>query len=170
VTAPLHLTLQAGPARAGEPVPVTVRLANAGGVPVPAVGVLDGSETGLRYPYWLPVVRRGADVVARPGPPEDPMVRPLRAVDVVTLQPGDSLDPTSSAGGGYLPLSTFATFRAATPGRHTFELTLDTRAPSPERWLGRFGQGSERDAVLALVARVPAVLLTASVDVDVGGG
>ncbi|NHC14325.1 hypothetical protein [Motilibacter deserti] len=171
--APLRLRLQVppGPAHRGEPVPVRVEVENTGASPVPCVGVLDGSESGLRYPRWAPVVRRGSETVARPGPVEDPLVGPLRRADVVTLSPGGTFDPTSAEGGrAYLPLSTFAAFRPAAPGRYTFELALDTREPEPERWLGRFGQGTdaERAGLLMAVRRIPAVLLVATVDVDVG--
>lgn len=167
MSAELRLSLLATPARVGEPVGVTVQVRNAGTAAVPMVGVLDGSETGQRYPYWLPLVRRDGRTVAGPGAPEDPMVRPLRVVDVVTLAPGAGFDPTVSDRGGYLPLSTFGAFRPTTPGAYRFELTLDTRAPDPASWLGRYGQDAERDAVLALVASIPAVLLTAEVDVQV---
>jgi hypothetical protein len=105
--------------------------------------------------------------VIRPGPPEDPLVGPLRRSDVILLNPGDSFDPTSADAHAYLPLSTFANFRPASPGRYTFELTLDTRAPDPGRWLGRFGQDAEREAVLAVVRTIPSVLLTVAVHIEV---
>jgi hypothetical protein len=130
------------------------------------VGVVDGSETAQRFPHYLPVVR-AEDVLVRPGAPEDPLVGPLRRRDVILLLPGGSFDPTSADGHAYLPLSTFATFRPAAPGRYTFELTLDTRAPEPARWLGRFGQDAEREAVLTAVRAIPPVLLTVTADVEV---
>jgi hypothetical protein len=168
VTGPLQLTLRVprGPARVGEPVPVGVWVTNVGERPVHVVGVVDGSETGQRFPYYLPAIRTG-DAVVRPGLPEDPLVGPLRRSDVILLNPGDSFDPTSVDGRAYLPLSTFANFRPVSPGRYTFELTLDTRAPEPARWLGRFGQDAERVAVLAAVRTIPSVLLTVAVDVEV---
>ena len=168
VTGSLQLTLQLprGPARVGEPVPVGVRVTNVGERPVQMVGVVDGSETGQRFPYYLPAIRAG-DTVVRPGLPEDPLVGPLRRSDVILLPPGDSFDPTSADGHAYLPLSTFANFQPLSPGRYTFELTLDTRAPDPARWLGRFGQDAEREAVLAAVRTIPPVLLTAAVQVEV---
>jgi hypothetical protein len=167
VTGPLQLTLQVpqGPARLGEPVPIGVRVTNVGERPVHMIGVVDGSETGQRFPYYLPVIR--GDAVVRPGPPEDPLVGPLRRSDVILLNPGDSFDPTSADAHAYLPLSTFANFRPASTGRYTFELTLDTRAPDPGRWLGRFGQEAEREAVLAVVRTIPSVLLTVAVHIEV---
>jgi hypothetical protein len=168
VTGPLQLTLQVprGPARVGEPVPLGVRVTNIAASRLHMVGVVDGSETGQRFPYYLPTIRTG-DAVVRPGPPEDPLVGPLRRSDVIQLDPGDSFDPTSAGGHAYLPLSTFANFRPPSPGRYTFELTLDTRAPEPARWLGRFGQDAEREAVLAAVRTIPSVLLAVAVHVEV---
>lgn len=163
----LALRLTAGPARVGEPVPLGVAVTNTGDRTVLAAGVVGGSETGMRYPRWLPLVRAGDTVVARPGPDEDPMVSPLRECDLVRLGPGAAFDPT---GPGFLPLSTFATFRPATPGDYTFELTLDTRAPDPAGWLGSFGQDAERAAVLVAVRSVPAVLLIATVVVSASRG
>jgi hypothetical protein len=163
----LDLRLTAGRARVGEPVPITVTVTNTGDRPVRVPGVVGGSETGLRYPHYLPLVRAGDTVVARPGPDEDPMVGPLRERDLVLLEPGAAFDPT---GPGFQPLATFATFRPQTSGDHTFELTLDTSAPGPEGWLGTFGQDTERDAVVAALRSVPAVGLTATVVVSVPGG
>lgn len=160
----LALTMTAGPARVGEPVPVTVTVTNTGDGPVRVAGVVGGSETGLRYPHYLPLIRAGDAVVARPGPDEDPMVGPLRGRDLVLLEPGASFDPT---GPGFLPLATFATFRPQAPGDLTFELTLDTGAPEPSGWLGSFGQDAERDDVLATLRQVPAVRQTATVVVSV---
>jgi len=168
VTGPLQLTLQVpqGPARLGEPVPVGVRVTNVGEQPVHMVGVIDGSETGQRFPYYLPTIRaRG--ILVRPGAPEDPLVGPLRRSDIILLDPADSFDPTLADGHAYLPLSTFATFRPASSGRYTFELILDTRAPEPARWLGRFGQDAEREAVLAAVHAIPPVRLTATALIEV---
>jgi hypothetical protein len=165
VTLALHLA--AGPARVGEPVAITVMVTNTGDRPVRVAGVVGGSETGLRYPHYLPLVRAGDTVVARPGPDEDPMVGPLRERDLVLLEPGAAFDPT---GPGFQPLATFATFRPQAPGDLTFELTLDTSAPDPSGWFGSFGQDTERDAVLGALRSVPAVRLTAAVVVGVPGG
>ena len=134
------------------------------------VGVVDGAEGGQRYPRYEPMVRLGDEVVARPGPAEDPLVGPLRPQDIVVLDPGASFDPTDAGGGAaFLPLSTFANFRPDRPGRYRFELTVDTRELDPAGWLGRFNQDAERDAVVAALASVPGVLLEAASDVEVVG-
>lgn len=157
-----------GPHPLGVVVPVGVEVGNDSPREVWMVGVVDGSEEGVRYPQYSPSVTRGASVVAAPPPPEDPLVGPLRAVDFRRLRPGESFDPTRGEGGAaYQPLSTFATFRPAEPGVYRYALTVSTESVEPEEWLGRFGQDAERSAVLNLVARVPRVTVTATVDVDV---
>jgi hypothetical protein len=132
------------------------------------VGVVDGSEHGVRYPHYRPSVELDGSVVARPAAPEDPLVGPLRAADFRRLGPGEAFDPTlRDAGAAYLPLATFATFAPAEPGRYRYSLTLSTESSDPEQWLGRFNQDAERAAVLELVARVPRITATSAVEVDV---
>jgi hypothetical protein len=159
--------LLAGPGRpvaAGEPLRVGVEVRNEGDTEVCLVGVVDGSEHGVRYPHWRPTVSVGGRVVAEPGPPEDPLVGPLRRDDFRRLAPGDSFDP---AGLGYLPLATFATFRPSEPGTYRCTLAFSTESERPEQWLGRFGQEAERDAVLELVTRVPRLRLRSELEVQV---
>jgi hypothetical protein len=126
---------------ASRPVPVEVEVRNQGTGDVWLAGVVDGSEQGIRYPHYRPSVVRNGLVVAEPGPPEDPLVSPLRAADFRRLGPGEAFDPTQSEGGAaYLPLATFATFSPAEPGRYRYALVLSTESARPEDWLGRFGQ------------------------------
>jgi hypothetical protein len=154
----------AGPRRVGQPIDVDVEVRNEGAEEVWMVGVIDGSEVGVRYPHYRPSVTRAGLVVASPPPPEDPLVGPLRVSDFRRLAPREGFDPTQREGGGaYLPLSTFATFRPAEPGIYSYVLTLSTESGRPEEWLGRFGQEAERAAVLDLVARVPRVTVTSNV-------
>lgn len=128
------------------------------------VGVVDGSEQGIRYPRYLPEIRLGSDVVAGPPPPEDPLVSPLRLVDFRQLAPGERFDPTRrEAGAAYLPLSTFANFRPPRRGRYAFRLTVSTESGTPEQWLGRFAQDAERTAVLERIALVPRLTVTSNI-------
>jgi hypothetical protein len=141
-------------------VPVEVELKNDGPDDVLMVGVLDGSEGGVRYPQWLPAIV--SDTVGRitASRDEDPLVSPLRASDFVRLAPGTAFDPTKRChGAAYLPLSTFATFAPPAPGTYRFQLVLSTESESPEQWLGRFNQDETRDEALELVLRVPRVTL-----------
>jgi hypothetical protein len=162
----LSLHVAAGPHRVGVPVPVTVRVANTGAAPLRMPCVLDGSETATRLPHYLPSVLRGGEQVAGPPPAEDPLVGPVRPEDLRWLGPGESFDPTAASAGWGLPLSTFTNFRPDRPGAYRYTLLLDTTG-SGGQWLGAFGQEPYRDAVLALLAEVPAVVLNAAVDVAV---
>ncbi|MEV0224523.1 hypothetical protein [Streptomyces sp. NPDC050704] len=153
-----------GPQPLGRPAAVRAEIRNTGGRDLWIAGVLDGSESGLRYPHYRPAVIRADDdsVVARPGPAEDPLVGPLRPGDLRRLAPGESFDPTT--GPGCLPLMTFAHYVPERPGRVRYTLTLATEAARPEEWLGGFGlpTSTERDELLALVARVPRTTITAA--------
>ncbi|QQM39063.1 hypothetical protein [Streptomyces liliifuscus] len=158
-----------GPQPLGRPAPVRAEIRNTGSRDLWIAGVLDGSENGLRWPRYLPTVTCAEDggVVARPAPAEDPLVGPLRPGDLRRLAPGESFDPAT--GPGCLPLMTFAHFVPQRPGRFRYALSLSTEAARPEEWLGGFGlpDDSEREALLALVARVPRTTVTAApLDVD----
>ena len=157
MTASLRLIAPAGPASAGRPVPVRAEVRNEGADELWFVGVLDGSETATRYPFWLPSVRVGDRVVAAPPAAEDPLVGPLRASDFVRLAPGGAFDPGR--------LATFAVFAPAQAGAYVYALELSTESPSPEAWLGRFNQDR---SVLALIPRVPRLTVRAELTVQVG--
>jgi hypothetical protein len=154
----------------GRPVDVEVEVRNQGTEDVWMVGVIDGSEEGIRYPHYRPSVTRGGIIVAAPSPPEDPLVGPLRVSDFRRLGPGEAFDPTGADDdAAYLPLSTFASFHPAEPGVYRYQLAVSTESEMPEAWLGRFGQDTGRAAVLELITRVPRVTVTANVlEVEVG--
>jgi hypothetical protein len=152
----LRLHAPAGPHPAGRPVPVRVELHNAGDEDLWIVGVLDGSETGTRYPHWLPSIRQGKVTVAGRPRAEDPMVGPVRAEDFHCLRPGEAFDPGR--------LATFAAFAPTAPGSYTYSLEVSTESENAEAWLGSFGQDR---SVLELVARVPRFTIGATVTAEV---
>ncbi len=152
----LSLHGPAGPHPAGRPVPVRAELRNDGDEELWIVGVLDGSETGTRYPRWRPSVRLGDVVVAVPPRAEDPLVGPLRAGDFRCLAPGEGFDPGR--------LATFAVFAPEVPGSYLYTLELSTESPDDAAWLGAFGQDR---SVLDMVARVPRFTTRATVTVEV---
>ena len=164
----LTLIVPERPVAVGAPVPVVLEMRNVSDRPVWVTGVLDGSEEGIRYPHYRPLVTRQGETMAAPPPPEDPLVSPLRPVDFRLLRPGEAFDPTRADGNAaYLPLSTFANFRPQGPGVYEFSLTFSTASASPEEWLGAFGQDAERAAVLERIAEVPRVTLIAKAEVTV---
>ncbi len=136
---------------------MSVQLRNVGTAEVWVVGVLDGSEEGVRYPHYRPSITLDGEVVAQPGPPEDPLVAPLRPDDFRRLAPGEAFDPT-----GRYPLATFANFAPPRRGIYRYLLRLGTESGSPEEWLSRVGQDEERDAVLELVPRVARLTITSN--------
>jgi hypothetical protein len=144
---------------AGRPVPLAIEVRNEGPEPVWMVAVLDGSEEGVRYPHYRPRVLRDGEVVAAPGPSEDPLVGPVRTADLRRLEPGESFDPTGGRG-----LATFTTFAPPAPGTYVYELTLSTRA-DPEAFLGRFNQDR---SVVDPLGRVPPLELVATEQMEVG--
>lgn len=147
----------------GRPVPLQIEVRNAGDADAWMIGVLDGSENGIRYPHYLPTVRRAGVTVARPGAAEDPLVGPLRVADFRRLAPGASFDPTrSEQGARYLPLSTFATWACPEAAAYEYVLSLSTASEVPEQWLGRFGQGENLKEILDLLERVPRVPVTSN--------
>ncbi len=154
--------------RIGRPAQVRIEIRNDGERVLWMVGVVDGSEGGVRFPRYMPSVKLGGRVVAAPPPPEDPLIGPLRAADFRRLAPGESFDPTRpSHGADYLPLSTFSNFVPSEDGVYRYELELSTNSDSLERWLGRFNQEDERPSVLELIDKVPPVTVTAALEIVV---
>jgi hypothetical protein len=153
--------------RVGRPIGLRVAIHNATDHGIWMVGVVDGSEGGVRFPRYAPSVMLDGRVVAAPPRPEDPLVGPLRVEDFHRLDPGESFDPTEpSHGAAYLPLSTFANFVPSKQGNYRFELSLSTESDSPERWLGRFNQEDERAPVLELIEKVPPVAVSAAFEIE----
>jgi len=141
---------------------VRVRNTSAGELWFP--GVVDGSETASRYPHYLPSIRfvPTGDVVAEPPPAEDPLTGPLRPTDFQRLAPGEEFDP--AAPGRFLPLSTFANHRPSRRGIYRYILTIDTTGEDPATWVGTFGHQAYAGEVLPLLAKVPRVRTTATLD------
>jgi hypothetical protein len=162
----VSLTLQGPPGSrpVGQPVGVGIEVRNLTTEKVQMVGVIDGSEEGVRYPHYQPSVSRNGVVMAGPPSPEDPLVGPLREMDFRQLDPGEAFDPTlGTNGAAYMPIFTFASFSPTEPGVYAYTLTLSTESDRPEDWLGRFGQQeAEQAAVLRRVAQVPRVTTTSN--------
>lgn len=164
----LTLIVPQSPVPVGQPIPIALELCNVSDHPVWVTGVLDGSEAGIRYPYFLPQVTLDGKTVVGPPTAEDPLVAPLRLADFHLLQPGEALNPEGVLGEpGYTPLFTFLNFRPDRPGDYEVSVIFSTESASPEDWLGRFGQDVDRDAVLKRVADIPQLTLTATATVEV---
>ena len=156
----------------GRPVAVRIEVRNVGESELWMIGVLDGSEEGVRYPHYRPAVMRDGVTVAQPGPAEDPLVARLQVQDVRRLAPGEWFDPTRpGAGASYHALSTFTAWACPEPGEYQYVLALSTRSEDPAQWLGRVGPAADVETLHDLVARVPRLDVTSNVlTVRISGG
>jgi hypothetical protein len=152
------------PTRVGMSLTIEIEVKNVSQESVWIVGVVDGSEEGIRYPQYVPQIVRGGEVIGKPPPPEDPLVAPLRLVDFQLLAAGAAFDPTKPRqGAAWLPISTFTAFRPGSPGRYELSLILSTESQHLEQWLGRFGQEADRAAILERIAQVPRLTVRSNV-------
>jgi hypothetical protein len=162
----LAVTLQGPkePQCIGVQIPVTIEVRNLSHQIIWIIGVLSGSEEGIRYPYYLPQITMLGQVIAEPPLPEDPLVGPLRLGDFRLLAPDEAFDPTRPhPGATFLPISTFSNFQPVVPGRYEYTLILSTESQSPEQWLGRFGQDAELSGVLERIEQVPRLTVRSNV-------
>jgi hypothetical protein len=140
--------------RTGQPIDVSIKICNISDAPVRLVGVLDGSETGVRFPHYLPEIKASVEF----EPPELEAcgnASPLRTTDFRLLKPQECFDPTKSAGeASYLPLFTFQNFSPSQAGLYELSLTLSTESRRDEQWLGTLGYPGE-EKVLKLLKEVP---------------
>jgi len=155
----LSIVLTAASDRVGvdDPVQVAVEVRNMSPAPILMIGVVDGAESGARYPRWTPVIEgpNGPLVPERPD-----FTSPLRPADFRRLEPGESFDPTVSASGAaWFPLASFDAI-SQHPGRYSVALELDTEAPDDQAWQGtlpdrRPSAAAEAAVVAKLLADMP---------------
>ncbi|HZS04666.1 MAG TPA: hypothetical protein VFD58_07510 [Blastocatellia bacterium] len=169
MSVPLAITLDVPAETAvGQLIPVAIRVKNISDHQLWTVGVLDGSEAGLRYPHWQPEIITPQPLPDREPVPLSDMSAPLRAQDFRLLKPGESFDPTAANGeAAYLPITAFQNFRPPVPGRYQFKLTLSTASERDEEWLGIVGYPGEEEVLKRLkeVPRTKVVSNTAVVEV-----
>jgi hypothetical protein len=140
-----------------DPIQVAVEVRNVSPTPILMVGVVDGAESGARFPRWTPIVEgpNGPLVPERPD-----FTSPLRPADFRRLEPGESFDPTIPVGGAaWFPLASFDAV-SQNPGRYSVALELDTEAPDDRAWQGtlpdhRPSAAAEAAQVAKLLADVP---------------
>lgn len=153
--------------KVGQPVAVAVEVRNVSADALWVVGVLDGSEAGVRYPHYRPAI-------SGPAPPEPELfdcgnVAPLRLEDFRRLPPGGGFDPTRPTGGAaFVPLNAFVNFRVTLPGVYQFRLVLSTESADAGAWLGMSGYPGEEEVVarLSLVPRLRIESNVLSIDIS----
>jgi hypothetical protein len=143
----LILTARSGRIRLGASSPIRIEVRNVSQSPIWLVGVVDGSEAGVRFPKWIPHVLTPNGVVA---PSEGPdFTSPLRPADFRRLTPGESFDPTLAVkGAAYFPIGAFDRIAEAA-GECSVSLILDTEGPSPAAWMGTLPDRRPRAAAEA---------------------
>jgi hypothetical protein len=152
---PLSIILSAAPSghRVDQAVAVSIEVRNISQKPLRIVGVLEGSEMGVRFPHYIPAIK--APVKYEPEMEAYGNVAPLRAVDFRLLLPQESFDPTKPLDdAAYLPLFLFRNFRPPAPGVYELSLTLSTESERDEQWIGIRGYPGEEKA-LELLKDVP---------------
>jgi hypothetical protein len=152
------LTARSGRIRIGAPAAIRIEVQNLSHSPIWLVGVVDGSEAGVRFPKWVPHVSGPKGVLAAAESPD--FTSPLRPVDFRRLAPGEHFDPTARTGGAaYFPIAAFERITEAA-GEYSVALQLDTDAPSPAAWMGtlpdrRPQAGAEADEIARRIREVP---------------
>ena len=136
-----------------QTVSVGVRVKNISSGPLWIVGVLDGSEVGLRYPHYLPSIEGPDYEMLKPEWPD--FTSPLRKKDFRLLQPGEDFDPTAPTNGAaYMPLIAFRDFVPLSAGRYHISLTLSTESANIRQWLGTLPYATQND-LTQQVEKVP---------------
>ncbi len=139
---------------------ISVRVRNRSAAAIRIPGVLDGSESGVRFPHYLPHIEGPAAAEAVPEIPD--FSAPLRRSDFRLLQPGEAFDPTDrSSGAAFVPIVAFQRITRAA-GIYTVSLSLSTESRSPDEWLGTLPSPKD-PGVLDLIATVPRIAVLSNV-------
>lgn len=140
--------------------PIAIRVRNVSPAVLWVVGVVDGAESGARYPHWRATVVGPRGAIAPPETPD--FVRPLLPADFKKLKPGESFDPTAAGDSAtWFPIAAFA-LMTEQKGAYDAELELDMQAEEPEAWMGdaldrREIAETERTEALRLLRAVPRI-------------
>lgn len=124
------------------------------------MGALDGSETALRYPLYIPEISGSYRV---PPIPRCGMVQAIREKDFVLIKPGESFDPEMKIDTfGFHRIWAFSSFRPDIPGEYRLKLKYSTDSDEPRKWLGH-GMIQNLDKVLKLIEMVPKLTIESNV-------
>jgi len=140
-----------------------VRIRNRGTTPVLLVKCGAASDAGAspRGEWKIAAPFDGYEHV-RGGVTSDSGRRGLSAADFVEVAPGEAFDPYMD---GLVP-NALADGAVTRPGKYTANFRYSTKDPSPRAWLGPDARDVAPD-ILELLARVPAVELTAKTNFKV---
>lgn len=141
--------------RPGERVRFTLTIRNASTEEVAMAGVLDGSESCIRYPHYRVQVAGPPGFVEPAAPPVCGIVAPLLAADMRLLAPGEGFDPTApGAGPDPLKLRGLEHFPFELSGRYEFWVVVSTQSDREDDWLG-LSEYPQKAPALERLRRVP---------------
>jgi hypothetical protein len=145
-----------------EPIRLRVNITNRTTDEVLAVGCLDGSHHGWRWPVVRITLRdsSGQIVSDKPGARCGNM-DPLKSNDFVRLKPGQSFGPFRRAYDSFD--GSFELSAPKTPGKYELTFTYDTRLETPSKSQRLHGDATPTAKLLAMVERVPKGEFTSNV-------
>ncbi|HZL73294.1 MAG TPA: hypothetical protein VFC86_12610 [Planctomycetota bacterium] len=155
-----------GEAAVGKPMAFRIRITNVSDEDVAVVGALDGSDAGLRFPFY------GVEITRPDGSPWVPVgelrcgnCNALRTEDIVRLKPGDEFDPL---GEGFFRNYRLSIWRPATKGKHLLRMIVSFSSEDPEKWNGPMKPRlPDPHRIRSLLADVPKINLEAKVEFEV---
>lgn len=155
-----------GPVKAGEVVPLSVRVKNAGKGAVMAVRSLDGSWWGRKPGYTLSVTGPDGKPVQLPMVRGCGNVNRLGKGDFEALTAGAEFDPFKSAfGNPQLEL-----WKPAVPGKYRVKITVDYDSADPTNskdWNGAINGPVKDPVLLGLLQQVPKDKYEAELEIEV---
>ena len=156
----LSLALE-GAARVGRPVTLKVRIRNISDEQQDVVRCLDGSSSARRFPHYVTeiVPPAGKQEKSSEGSPLCSTFNLLEKDDIITLKPGEEMDPyTSDAVGPFL-----LGWKPNAPGTTRVTLRCNFDASNP----AEFDPSDPATKAWSRLARVPRVRIEAAIDVVV---
>lgn len=141
---------------------ISIELRNVSEHPVLIVRALEGSDTGLRFPQYLPEING-----ERPPLSDEieflDVVAPLRPKDFHLLSPGQSFNPVAEINPVFNPLlAAFIKFAPRAPGRYQLQMTFSTASESENEWLG-MAEYPDKDEVLRRLIEVPRLQIKSNI-------
>lgn len=144
----------------GESIEITTAIKNISDKPLLLVGVLDGSETASRYPFFIPEISGNYKV---PLNPRCGMLRIIREKNFVLVEPGMSFNPEMEINDfGFYRLWAFSSFKPDLPDEFKIKLKYSTDSTQPKNWLGH-GVVPNLDKILRMIEEVPKLTVESNV-------
>lgn len=162
LTAPLAMTIEIeGEPKAGQPLKFKVRIKNISGKEQVVAKCLDGSARGKRYPHYSRSIT--PDLEAKVSKAGCGNCNELGTADLVTLKPGEELDPFGPGSFG----TWLADWTPPKEGTYSAVFVCDFAAKDLLLWNGPIERQGGLGEAESLLAKVPKVRLEAKTEVKV---